>query len=93
MWAPWISDLNARNDSRPKLRRNRSVAAGGITIGPVGMRTQMTVESALGPGSVGSRMRRLRPLADVGNREFDDTVVKDVVVSVGELDQHPVVAR
>ena len=41
---------------------------------------------------MGSRIRRLRPQANVGNREFDDTVVKDVVVSVGELDQHPVVA-
>lgn len=29
-------------------------------------------------------------LADVGNRELDETVVKDVVVGVGKLDQYPV---
>ena len=34
-------------------------------------------------------MRSPRPPANVWNHEFDDTVIKDVVIGVGELDQHP----
>ena len=57
------------------------------------------VGSAVPPGDLGSTgpawsvatcMRRRRSLADVRNREFDRTVVKDVVVGVGELDKHSV---
>jgi len=38
-------------------------------------------------------MRRPGLLADVWNREFDGSVVKNVVVSVGQLDQRPVRSR
>ena len=34
-------------------------------------------------------MRRRGLLADIWNHEFHDTAVKDVVVGIGELQQHP----
>jgi len=37
-------------------------------------------------------MRSPRPSADVWNHEVDDKVIKDVVIGVGKLDQHPVQA-
>jgi len=38
-------------------------------------------------------MRSPRQPADVWNREIDDKVIKDVVIGVGKLDQHPVRAE
>ena len=43
---------------------------------------------SIGLSRCGGR-RRPRPLADVWNIELDDALVKDVMVGVGELDQHP----